>query len=265
MGRVLRAVGLAVLLLVLGAAPAFAAPNDPPDVRGYPPSDAVKLLQGWAKDVLIKFEPPVEQVDKAIDPASVVVVQSQWVNQANFDSVGRPQFLLTLGSAVPEVRTLPLSLATEVLHSHGLAPETNPAQAEPNWTVSRQRPEPGQLVPFGTPVSLFLDAPVIATNAAPTASPTANDRGRGFRDRPVVVATVVGGSAGLFVLILGVGLGLRRAARRRRLEAGSPNISVQGHPGQVIGPQVAEAGPSLSIRIEPHSDPGTVSLEEVRT
>jgi hypothetical protein len=121
------------------------------------------------------------------------------------------------------------------------------------------------LVPFGTAVSLFLDAPVIATTAAPAPSPTATDRHRGLRDRPVLVATVVGGSAGLFVLILGTGLALRRAARRRGLEAGAPNISVQGHPGQVVGPQVSEAGPSLSVRIEPHSDPGTVSLEEVRT
>jgi hypothetical protein len=67
--------------------------------------------------------------------------------------------------------------------------------------------------------------------------------------------------------VLGLGsLALRRAARRRgRLDPRHPDVSVQGFSGQVVGPDLVEAGPSVAVRLEPHVDPGTVSLEEVRS
>jgi hypothetical protein len=260
MGRLVSV--LVALGLVFGAA---LAPNDPPDVRGYSPTDAEKLLLDWSKAALIKYEPPLQQLNPRIDPASVVVVRSAWVNQDSVDTT-RPQFVLTLGSAVPDVRTLPLPLATEVLHSRGLAPSANPPEATPEWTVARQRPLPGELVEFGFPVSLFLEAPVIVSTEPPV-QPSPTGHGRGGLSTPVLVGLVTGGSAGLFVLVLGVGtLALRRAARRRgRLDPRRPDVSVQGFSGQVVGPDLVEAGPSVAVRLEPHVDPGTVSLEEVRS
>ncbi len=263
----LSAVAAAVAAAVLGlapAAPAVAGPQvstapapgqpqplagqhvreDPPDVRGLSVDDARKALQQWNRSVVIQLVP--ERMPAGVDESTVVVTSSTLLNPPSSPSitVQRPVMRLSLGSRVPDLTGMTSAAAAQALVTRGLRLVPPSPRPEPTWVVSAQQVPPGTIVEFG--------ATVTATFAAPETGP------------PTLVLV---GAAGLVLLLLalatavGVRASRRRARRRRdRLAAG---VRLETHSGQVVGPELTEHAGTVSVRLEPHHDRGTLRMEEI--
>ncbi len=263
----LSAVAAAVAAAVVGAAfaaPAVAGPRasiapapghtqplagqhvreDPPDVRGLSVDDARKALQAWNRNVAIQVLP--ERLPAGVDESTVVVISSTLLNAPSSPSitVQRPVMRLSLGSRVPDLTGMTTAEAAQALVTRGLRLSPPSPRPEPTWVVSAQQLPPGTIVEFGAPVS--------ATFVAPETGP------------PNLVLV---GAAGLLLLLLVLAIALsirasRRRARRRRDRLAAA-VRLQTHPGQVVGPELTEHAGTVSVRLEPHHDRGTLRMEEV--
>jgi beta-lactam-binding protein with PASTA domain len=263
----MRRWALVVLLATLGvlAAPGAAWAADPPDVRGLSVPDARARLTAWNDSVVLQILP--QQPPPGVDQSTVVVATSTWLNPSAQPgaAVVRPQVRLTLGAAVPSLSGSTPADATRVLAARGLTLRVDPAQAGPDWIVTRQRVAPGTIVEFGVAVG--------ATFTAPPGHP------------PWTLIAVAGGGG---LLVIGLVALLVRLARRpktpktpktpppttpkpqqsqqsqrtQKTRASKESIVVRTHTGTVIGPDLDELGTSVSVRLEPRYDPGTFTLEE---
>lgn len=263
--RMATLVVVAALVVLVGPAPAWAR-VDPPDVRGLSIPAAQQALQAWDKSVIITFVPALEQLPQGTDLSTVVASRRTWLNPVTIDPQP-PQVEVILGTYVPDLRDLTRAQAVEALRTRGLRLAAEPAQAPDSWVVSAQRPAPGTLVEFRPPVTVALRAPV-TPSATPAVTPAATpgpdpDPGGGLFT-PELVLAVGGSGLGLGLLILVAALSLRRAGLRRAAPPPANNVEVRGYAGQVVGPELSEGGVSLSVRLEPHHDPGTLTLEEER-
>jgi hypothetical protein len=157
--------------------------------------------------------------------------------------VVRPQIRLSLGARVPDLAGLTPAQATQALTTRGLRLEAAPAQPAAAWLVTGQRPSAGTLVEFGLTVG--------ATFAAPPPPP-----------RPWILLAGVA-AAVLLPLVLVAVLATRAVRRKRRRGRTVEQVEARGYAGEVVGPELSEGGPSVSVRLEPHYDAGTFRLEEV--
>jgi beta-lactam-binding protein with PASTA domain len=230
---------LATVGVFAGVGAAWAA--DPPDVRGLSVSEAKTRLTAWNDSVTVQLVP--QSLPAGVDQSTVVVATATWLNPGAQPGVAvvRPVVRLTLGAGVPDLSGSTQAAATRVLAARGLTLRADPAQVGPEWTVTGQTLAAGTIVDFGQSVG--------ATFAAPPSA------------RPWTVVALIGGGA-LLVLALLVLL-LVRVVRRRPTAPSGPSIEVRAQNGTVIGPDLDELGPSVSVRLEPRYDPGTFTLEEV--
>jgi PASTA domain len=219
--------------------------EDPPDVRGLSVDDARKALQAWNPNVVIQRVP--ERLPSGVDESTVVVATSTLVNQPSSPNVTviRPVVRLTLGTRVPDLTGMTSAAAAQALAARGLRLGRPSPQPDPTWVVTTQQVPPGSIVEFGLTVA--------ATFGAPETGP------------PTLVLI---GAAGLALLLLALAttLGIRASRRRarRRRDRLAAAVRVETHPGQVIGPDLTEHTGTVSVRLAPHHDPGTVNMEEVR-
>jgi hypothetical protein len=218
--------------------------EDPPDVRGLSVDDARKALQAWNRSVVIQVVP--ERLPAGVNESTVVVASSTLLNPPSSPSitVQRTVMRLSLGSRVPDLIGMTSAAAAQALVTRGLRLAPPSPRPEPTWAVSAQQVPPGTIVEFG--------ATVAATFAAPETRP------------PTLV--LVGG-AGLVLLLLGLATALairasRRRARRRRDRLAAA-VRLETHPGQVVGPELTEHAGTVSVRLEPHHDRGTLRMEEI--
>jgi hypothetical protein len=240
-----------ILLVAVVAAAVLAGPGTsaraagrvaepPPDVKGLTVSEARAQLTAWNQGVVIQTVPA--NLPTGVDQSTVVVVSYAWLNPTGA-AVVRPQIRLSLGARVPDLAALTPAEADRALTTHGLRLRASPDQPAADWVVTGQRVPAGTLVDFGFTVG--------ATFAAPPPPPV-----------PVALIAGVAG-AGLLVLVL-LALLVTRAVRRSRRRRRPPEaVEARGYAGEVVGPELAESGPSVSVRLEPHYDAGTFRLEEV--
>ena len=253
------AAALAMSAPLIGAAPAGARAEDPPNVIGLSISDSRSELQNWNKAVVIAYLPPLESLPAGVDPSSVVVARSEWVNQVITTAALRPQFRLTLGSVIPDLSGLTRDQAADAIETRGLKFSVSSGPGQPDAVVASQDPRPQSIVEFGLGVTVALSAV---------------DEGGMSTNTVVLIAAGSGLGLGLLILI-GV-LTARRVGRRRRTPTAPEHIEVRAYHGQVVGPGLTEPGPgaalaggdqrgTFAVRLEPHYDPGTFTLEEGRT
>ena len=238
-----RRLGLLVAVVaavLLAPGPAWAGRVEPPpDVKGLTVSEARAQLTAWNQNVTIQTAPA--NPPAGVDQSTVVVVSYAWLNPVQTGAaVVRPQIRLSLGARVPDLAGLTPAQADRAVTTRGLRLEAAPGQPAAAWVVTGQRPAAGTLAEFGLTVG--------ATFAAPPPPP-----------RPWGLIAGVAG-AGLVLLVL-LALLLTRAVRRRGRTV--EQVQARGYPGEVVGPELSEGGPSVSVRLEPHYDAGTFRLEEV--
>ena len=244
------AVGVALAASAL-ATPALAAPavaqsarEDPPDVRGLSVEDARRALQAWDRNVLIQVLP--ERLPSGVDESTVVVANFTVLNEPTSPnvSVNRPVVRLSRGTRVPDLAGMTPAAATQALAARGLRLGPPPAETQPTWVVTAQRVPPGSIVEFGLTVG--------ATFAAPDAGP------------PMVLLVSAAGLL-LLLLVLATVLVVRGSRRRtrRRQDGLAAAVRLETHPGQVVGPDLTEHAATVSVRLAPHLDRGTLSTEEV--
>lgn len=234
----------ALLAALLEPSPAWAR-ADPPDVRGLSVDEARTQLEAWSRTVRIIFVPALEQLPRGIDRSTVVVSESTWLNPTTGEVV-RPQMRLALGTRVPDLSGLTRDQADQALTIRGLRLRSAPDPVSPEWVATSQQPPPLTVVAFGFTVSVDLGSP------------------DGMATTDLVV--LVGGAAVALGLLILIGVLTARQLRRRRPTAPTERIEVRSFAGQVVGPDLSEPTPgaSLSVRLEPHYDRGTFSLEEGR-
>lgn len=253
---------VAALVVLTGPAPAWARAEDPPGVIGLSISDSRSELQKWNKAVVIAYVPPLESLPAGVDPSSVVVARSEWVNQVVTAAALRPLFRLTLGSRIPDLSGLTRDQAAHAIETRGLKFSVSSDPGKPDAVVESQNPQPQSIVEFGLGVTVALAADDEGGMSTTTTTTT-------------VVLIAAGSGLGLALLILLGVLTARRAGRRRRTPTVPESIEVKAYHGQLIGPELTEPGPgttfaggdqrtSVSVRLEPHYDPGTFTLEEGR-
>jgi PASTA domain len=216
--------------------------EDPPDVRGLSVDDARNALQAWNRTVVIQVVP--ELMPSGVDESTVVVATATLLNPPSSPNVTaiRPVMRLALGSSVPDLTGMTPAEAVQALAARGLRLAPPSPQPQPSWVVTTQHVQPGVIVEFGVPVA--------ATFAAPDTGP------------PMILLL---GAAGVVLLALATLLGIRtsrRRTRRRRARLAAA-VRLETHPGQVVGPDVTEHDTTVSVRLAPHHDRGTLSTEEV--
>ena len=245
--RLVLAATLAVAALLAAPGPAGAmavaraAAEPPPDVKGLTVSEARAQLTAWNSNVTIQTLPA--NPPTGVDQSTVVVVTYTWLNPVQTGAaVVRPQIRLSLGARVPDLAGLTPAQADRAVTTRGLRLEAAPGQPAASWMATGQRPAAGTLAEFGLTVG--------ATFAAPPPPP-----------RPWILLAGVAASV-LLPLVL-VSVLATRAVRRRRRGRTVERVEARGYPGEVVGPELSEAGPSVSVRLEPHYDAGTFRLEEV--
>jgi hypothetical protein len=255
-----------VTAAVLCAPTVAAAADDPPTLVGDTVSQAEAALIAWDKTVIIDFVPSLKELPPGFTPDNVLVASSHLLPPVAIDTTG-PQVEVDLGTVMPDLTGLTPVAVIDTLDPLEIKAEMLPRLIPPESVVSVQRPPAGTIVAFGSLVTVVLAAPVLATTPPPTTEPpttpavVATPPNSGVD--PVLVAAVGGGSAALLVLIALVSLtSLRRRARRRRA-ALPERVEVHGYPGQVVGPTITANGPTLSVRLDPRSDPGTVTVVTV--
>jgi hypothetical protein len=239
-------------MLALLPSPAWAR-DDPPPVQGLSVPDAQELLLGWDKSVQISYEPDPEKLADGIDRSTVVVLSSDWLNPTPIDPEA-PRVRLSLGAKVPDLTGLTLDAATTALTSNGLVASPN-GPSPTDWVVGNQQPVAGTLLGFQSRVLVFMVAPGLLTSPEPQ-----NPDGSTI---PWWVLVAVG--ALLLVAAAATTVAVRRAVRRRNPPSPPERIEVRGSPGPVQGPELTESQPgaSLSVRVEAHYDPGTLTMQEV--
>jgi hypothetical protein len=227
---------------------------------------AESALFAWDKTVIINFVPSLKELPPGFTPQNVLVASSHLLPPASIDAAP-PQVEVDLGTVMPDLIGMTPTAVIDTLDPLEVKAEMLPRLVPPEFVVSVQRPPAGTIVAFGSLVTVVLVAPVLVTTLPPTTPPpttpvvVATPPNSGVD--PVLVAAVGGGSAALLVLIGLVSLtSLRRRARRRR-SAPPQRVEVHGYPGHVVGPSITANGPALSIRLEPRSDPGTVTVVTV--
>jgi hypothetical protein len=248
--RLAAVTALAATIAVL-AWPSVARAAGPPDVTGLTIAAAKAALRQWRDDATIVYSPPLEQLPPGVDQSTVVVLRSAELPiPSNSKS---PRILLELGAAVPDLVGLSRAEAQAALVPLGLVMEAD-TTAPDNWVVQLTKPAVGQLVPFGTPVTVILVAPPVRpTTEPPVPRPTS-----------VPTAAVVGaGGLLLLLLVAGSTLALRRSRTRAPVTTVPPHIDVRGHHGEVIAPEVRSVGPDLSLRVVGHRGDPTYTVEEV--
>ena len=156
---------------------------------------------------------------------------------------------LTLGTRVPDLTGLTPATATRALEERGLRLAPPTPQTQPTWVATTQQVQPGSIVEFGLPVA--------ATFAAPEISPPESS--------PSTLVLVGAAGLALLLLVLATALGIRASRRRtrRRRERLAAAVRLETYPGQMVGPDLIEHTPAVSVRLEPHHDRGTLRTEEV--
>ncbi len=249
-------VALAAIFVVMFAAGASAQPlpsgptdwaqsavAQPPPVRGLSVAEARKVLLDWNKNVVIQLVP--QALPAGVDESTVVAVTATELTaqQTPGASANRPVVRLALGAQVPDLIGMTPQTATEALAARGLRLPRSTAAVDPSFVVTSQQVPAGSIVDFG------FSVPV--TFAAPETGPST-----------VVIASAVA----LGVLLLALAAFAIRSVRRRN-RRGRPQVAtavlLHSYPGQTVGPDLVERAESVSVRLEPHVDPGTVTLEEV--
>jgi hypothetical protein len=250
--RLAAVTALAATLAVL-AWPSAAHAADPPDVTGLTIDAATTALKQWQSNVAITYSPPLEQLPRGVDQSTVVVLRS--TQDKTSASAKLPRIQLDLGAAVPDLAGRTRAEADASLFARGLVIEAD-ATAPADWIVQLSKPEAGQLVRFGTRVTVILVAP-------PTLAPTPTQPPPPPANR--VPTAAVAGGVGLLVLVLVAGstLAVRRSRTRAPVPAAAPHLDVRAHHGGVIAPEIRYAGPDLSLRVVGHRGDPAYTLEEV--
>ena len=269
-GRLVRAFAVLMALAVpaaLPAGPAWAGAGrleDPPDVVGLPVRDATAKLAAWNKGVFFDYV-PAPDIDLGVDPPLVLVARTELLRA----STARPAVRLFLGRRIPDLHGLTADAARQALEPVALRLRATPVGADPTWTVGFQAPEAGGIVEFvGGPeaVTVRMQAPVPATTAPPPSSPGPTPEDPPRLSTVELVALGGSGLALALLLVLG-GLALRRTRRpaSRGHEASAvERVEVRPHPGETIGPDLADMGPGVSVRLVARHGPATVTIEEER-
>jgi hypothetical protein len=265
-----RAIGVAAVAAVCAltaavlavAAPAAAAArrDDPPDVTGLPVAEATARLADWNKAVLFRYDPPPD-VDLGVDPSRVVVSRWSLAGPVIGTSANRPVVDLVLGRRVPNLVGLTRLEAATALGPVALGLAARPDEAESDWRVTAQEPAADQIVEFVRGRSAVL----VDFAAPPGLTPTIGPDPRTGLSTPELVLLGGSGLGVALLIVLGAVLATRAARRRstrRPPELAPERVEVRVGGGAVSGPDVAESGPSLSIRLVSHPDPGTYSVEE---
>jgi PASTA domain len=252
----LAAVGLA-------GTPASAAP-DLPEVRGLTPTQAQQAVNrafnpapaSATVAVTVTFTPALTALPAGTDRSTVVASRASWLNPTQYGKA-TPQVTIAVGTLVPDLTGDTLTRARAVLAQHGLLVAAEPDGVGPDWLVTGQELEPGTVVEFRAPLTVFFAAPATSPTAAP------------LRSGPSRTALLVGGAVA-FVVLMAIGalatLIGRRIRGRRNPPPAAERVEVPVHPGPVIGPELVELPDpypeTTEIRLEPHDDPGAFHLEE---
>jgi hypothetical protein len=243
-------------------APVAAAADNPPDIVGDTVDQAESTLLAWHQKVIIVWDPDLKQLPPSVSPDSVLVASTTDLPAPDAD---HPSVEVDLGTALPDLTGLSETEVDAKLNPLDMKAEILPHGRQPGWTASVQRPPAGTIVAFGSTVSVVLAAPLPTPTSEPpppsppprSAPPVPPPRS-GFDPR--LVAAVGGGSTALLLLVVLVSVSSVRRGRRRRQPAPSQRIEAHGYPGQVVGPTISANAPDLSVRVEPRSDPGTVTV-----
>ncbi|MEW9531070.1 PASTA domain-containing protein [Microbispora sp. NPDC049125] len=144
----LAAVFTAVFAVSLVAAPAAAAScPPPPNVTGQTYEQAYALLNGrYGYAIVTVPDPAPAQTNYVISAETLSCIEFKITNVR-----------VVLGGRVPDLSGMTLTAATAAVDAAGFGLSAQPPQATGEWTVRRQTPEAGSLLPYGQPVTLELD------------------------------------------------------------------------------------------------------------
>lgn len=178
---------------------------------------------------------------------------------------------LVVGSEVPDLRASTAAEADELLRARGLVMVPASAESEADWRIDGQSPGPGSLLPFGEAVEVRFAGVADSTEVSPESPGPTSGRGPGTAavggdesGGGDLWPWVVGGLAVIALAVIALAVvSAFRALRGRR--ATTRGIRIDPHPD--LEPTVAlhRLGDALdvSLRIEPHPDPGRQTMEEV--
>ncbi len=249
------------VVLTVAATPAMAWAADPPDITGFTVDQAETALRNWDKTVVITYVPSLRDLPDGYTRDTVLVASSLWVKTPGVAAVA-PLVRVDLGATLPDLTSLTALDASRSVAPMQLKTDGLPRDAQSDWVVVGQRPAAGTVVAFGSLVTLILTAPSPAATTPPVTTPPVIVTPPGRRADPLLVAAVAGGSGLLLVLAALATTSTMRRRRRRRRDPAPEHIEARGHPGHVVGPHIAASAPSVSVRLEPRSSLGTITLEE---
>jgi beta-lactam-binding protein with PASTA domain len=128
--------------------------DDPPDVLGLTLEQAIDRI----KAAELGGRPPYvvgNEAPSTVDENAVVVVKQVAFGGSLPDKVG-PTVGLLLGVRMPDVVGQTLPVARNALRQLALVPGVTPPEARESWTVVKQTPAAGELLPFGYQVLVVL-------------------------------------------------------------------------------------------------------------
>lgn len=240
--------------------PAWAAPPaDVPNVVASQIDAALSEFQLNAPGVKVV----VDDIPTDVDHSLVVVIDEIGL-ASNPDGGATTAVRLVPGAVVPNLFELAASDAENQLSTRGLVPSI--LTGNPNATgvtVTDQNVAAESLVPFNTVVGYSLSA-AVATSAPPVVTPSPTVPA-GTNDSSVPWL-IVGGIAALVVLLGAITTA--RLMRRPRKPPSTPEsleIRARATAPPTTHMEPLDRTPTLSLWLDPHSDPGDQVLEEVRS
>jgi hypothetical protein len=245
---------------------------DPPDIVGYTVPEAEKALLAWNPNVSIDYVPSLKELPAGFTVDTVLVASSHLASAADL-TAHNPRVVVNLGTKVPDLNGMTTVDAEKALAAVDMQSAAGRLRLAPDWVVVGQRPAAGRVAPFGSLVTLLETAPpgaVTTPSGLPAIPPIVAPPPPAPRLSLVAVSAIAGGSLLLLILAVLALASLARASRRRRRAAPAERVEVYGFPGQVVGPCLTVLSPggtspvdrSVSVRLEPHPDPGAVRLLE---
>lgn len=158
-GLLVAVAGVTAALLAVQAPPSAADHDDTSlDVVGLALRQAEDLINAHHDGAEVEITQIPESPPAALPEERLLVVAQQYTPAS--DDVGPQHFWsLSLGTTVPDVASLDRSGATQTAQDAGFKVATIPADAAADWLATGSDPPAGQVVAFGTPVSILLTPP----------------------------------------------------------------------------------------------------------
>jgi beta-lactam-binding protein with PASTA domain len=215
-----------------------------PDIRGLSASDARDVITQAGLRLTIAAVPPGSTAGQVLEqkPAPGTPVELGSDVQARVAVIPQPPTLIS----VPNVVGLDSTRAEQVVTAAGLALSATRVGSGTVFTAVQQDPQPGTRVRPGSTVTVRFEA-----RPPPT------------RHRQFPVAAV-GGVAGLMVIVVVIFLIYQQIRANRQRKWVREHISVRAAAIAAAEIALVDRDPASghTMRLEPHPDPGTQTLQE---